>query len=148
MHAPLKETPQVFDFNQDSGTGNLNARAYLASVVGPRRIAHGVRIVKPLTGNPVQVAKSGVQGSEAVYVECWLPQKVLSALPGGGAICAFSSSENVGENAFQILLSTTQRYTAIMIPDDQIYAVVLSDALGAPIAAGTSVRLVVSTVVF
>jgi hypothetical protein len=136
----------VFDFNQDSGTGNLNVRAYLASVVGPRRVAHGIRNVKPVSGQPVQIAKSGVQGSEVVYVECWLPQAVIASLPGGGAFFAFSGNESVGENADQILLSATQKYTGILCPDDQLYVAALSDALGAPLA--NPVRVVVSTVVF
>ena len=81
-----------------------------------------------------------------MYFEIWLPQSSIAALPGGGAFIAFSSSETAGQNAFQLLLSATQRYSGILLADDQVYGQGLTDALGAPLAADVTVCL--SSVVF
>jgi hypothetical protein len=135
----------VFDLNQDPGTGNLNMRGYIASLVGPRRIVHGRRTVKRAqSGNPVPLL-GAASGVEVQYFEVWLPQSSLAALPGGGAFLAFSSSESTGQDAFQILLSATQRFSGVLMPDDQIYVASVSDALG---GALPQVSLVVSSVVF
>jgi hypothetical protein len=137
----------LFDLNEDSGTGNLNVRAYIASVVGPRRIAHGQRTVKRVsTQQTVSLLGATASGVEVAYFEVWLPQSSITALPGGGAFLAFSSSESAGQDAFQLLLSATQRYSGILLPDDQVYVQAVRDALGAPLAADVSI--VVSSVVF
>ena len=135
----------MIDLNQDPGRGNLNVRAYMASVVGPRRITHGRRAVKraqsskptPLLGMP--------SGVEVIYFEVWLPQSSIAALPGNGAFLAFSSSESTGQDAMQILLSATQRFSGVLLPDDQIYVSSVTDAAG---GALPQVSLVVSSVVF
>jgi hypothetical protein len=134
--------------NQDPGSGNLNLRAYVASIVGPRRVVHGQRLVKrvPLVG-AVQLLRSTGTGKQATFYEVWLPLSSLVALPGGGALFGFSPSDSGGaENNYQITLTFTQRFTGILLNDDNLYAAVLSDALGGPLAAPVSV--VVSSVVF
>ena len=135
----------MFDLNLDPGTGNLNVRAYLASVVGPRRVAHGRRTVKVVPQAQSLSMLGTPSGVEVAYFEVWLPLSSLLALGGGGAVVAFSSSENTGQDAFQILLTPSQRYSGVLLPDDQLYARAVSDALGAPIA---DVSLVISSVVF
>lgn len=138
----------LFDLNEDPGTGNLSARAYVASIVGPRRITHGQRVVKrlPFGGSqPLPVAKNGTPSKTVTYFEIWLPQRSL-ALPGGGVLAAFSASPNSGESSFQIVLNATQRYTGVLLADDQLYGAALLDAAGGALTA--EVAVVVSTVVF
>lgn len=137
----------MFDLNADPGEGNLNVRAYLASIVGPRRVAHGQRYVKrvPLTG-AVMLLRSTGTGKQATFFEVWLPQVSL-ALPGGGALLSFLSSDSGGpDNGYQIALTATQRYSGIILGDDQLYAAALADAAGGALAAPVSV--VVTSVVF
>ena len=136
----------MLDLNQDPGTYNLNVRAYFASVVGPRRIAHGRRTVKRVPVGQVLSLLSQPTGVEVMYFEVWLPQSSIAILGGGGAFFSFSSNENAGESAFQLLLSATQRYAGVLTPDDQLYAQALTDAVGAPLAA--PVPMVLSSVVF
>jgi hypothetical protein len=136
----------LFDLNQDPGTGNLNLRAYLAAVVGPRRIAHGLReVVQVSPQNPVLIFGNKPQ-VEVAYVEVWLPEQSIVALPGAGAYIAFASSEGTGHNAIQLLLNAMQRFSAVLLPSDQIYAQAVADALRAALA--NPVPVVVSSVVF
>jgi hypothetical protein len=136
----------VFDFNKDPGEGNLNLRAYLASVVGPRRLAHGQRKVTQVpVGSPVLLFGNRAQ-IEVSYVEVWLPQSSILALPGGGAYLGFASGESLGQSAVQILLNATQRFSSVLLPSDQVHAEAVSDANGGVLAA--SVPVVISTVVF
>jgi hypothetical protein len=137
----------MFDFNADPGTGNLNARAYLASVVGPRRIAQGQRTVKPVpTTKMVQLLRN-VGSVEALYFECWLPQQDLLSLAGGGALLSFSGSDNGGgENGYQLVLTATQRYSGVLLPNEQLFATTLTDATGGPLIAPVS--LIIASVGF
>ena len=136
----------MLDLNADPGTYNLNARAYFASIVGPRRIAHGRRTVKRIPLERTISMLGQPTGVEVNYFEVWLPQSSIALLPGGGAFFSFSSSEDVGESAFQILLSATQRYAGVLTPDDQLFAQALTDAMGGALAA--PVPVVISSVVF
>jgi hypothetical protein len=136
----------VFEFNEDPGTGNLSLRALLAALVGPRRIAHGRRTVKRIPLQQTIQMLTQPKGVEVNYFEVWLPTSSILALPGAGAFISFSSSENAGESAFQILLSSTQRYQGVLLPDDDLYAQAVSDAAGGPLAA--PVPVVISSVVF
>lgn len=136
----------MFDFNKDPGEGNLNLRSYFASIVGPRRVAHGQRkVIRVAVGNPVRIFTNRPQ-VEVAYVEVWLPQSSILALPGGGAYLGFSSSEGLGQSAYQLLLNATQRYAAVLLPSDQVFAEALTDAVGGALAGPVSV--VASTVVF
>jgi hypothetical protein len=141
----------VFDLNRDPGDGNLNLRAYVASLVGPRRIVHGAQAVKRVPpvalGSNIQLYKSTATGKQATYVEVWLPRSSISVLGGGGVFLALSSSKDgVGESSFQILLSATQRYSCVLLDDDGLYAAAVSDATGAALVVPAAV--VISTVVF
>lgn len=141
----------MFNLNQDPGSGNLNLRAYVASLVGPRRVIHGQpRVIRaPLasTGQSVEVAKSTNTGKQATYYEVWLPRSVITTLPGNGAVIAFGSGVIGGsESAYQFLITGTQRLTGVLLDDDALYATALTDATGGVLAAPVS--LVVATVVF
>jgi hypothetical protein len=128
------------DLNEDPGTGNLNVRAYYASLVGPRRIAHGQRTVKraPTGGASIQLLRNPSAPS-VLFFEVWLPQQSLLLLPGGGALLSFSGTGDSGENGYQLILTATQRYSGVLIPDDQLFVAALADATGAPLAAPVSV---------
>jgi hypothetical protein len=137
----------MWDLNADPGEGNLNLRAFLASLVGPRRVAHGQRTVKrvPITGSAM-LLRSTSTGKQATYFEVWLPQVSL-ALPGGGALLSFLPSDSGGpDNGYQITLTAFQRYSGVILGDDQLYAAALADAAGGALVAPVSV--VVTSVVF
>lgn len=136
----------MLDLNQDPGTGNLNLRAYLAAVVGPRRIAHGLREVIQVSPNgPIQLFGNKPQ-IEVAYMEVWLPAQSLAVLPGAGVYLAIASSEGTGHNAIQFLLNAMQRFSAVLLPSDQIFAQAMADANGGALA--NPVPVVVSSVVF
>lgn len=136
----------MFDLNQDPGSGNLNLRGYIASIVGPRRIAHGMRKVMVLTPEKVvQVASHSPQGPEVAYVEIWLPEQSIKSIAGEGAFIAISSGENAGQNAFQVELTATQRFAAILLPNDQLFAQLVRAGDGSVL---DKVSIVRSSVVF
>jgi len=139
------------DLNKDPGEYELNLRAYVASIVGPRRIVHGKRAVKqvPLAaaGRGIKLYGSNGSGKFVTFVELWLPASSIVGLGGGGAIFAVGPSDLGGsENANQIAITATQRFQCVLLNDDALYAVAVSDAAGGALAA--SVPLTVSSVVF
>lgn len=141
----------MLDLNKDAGEGNLSARVYLASLVGPRRILHGQRVVKrvPIAGTAkgIQLYRAAGKTGQATYVEVWLPGSSILALPGAGAVIAFGpNDQDASQSAFQILLTATQRYQLVLLNDDAVYASGVTDGAGAPLAA--PVPVVVSSVVF
>jgi hypothetical protein len=122
-------------------------RAYIASLVGPRRVVHGQRKILrvPIQGSLALLKATGT-GPEVMFYEVWLP-RVSLVLPGGGALLAFQSSDSGGaENGYQIMMTATQRFSGILLGDDQLYAAALTDALGGALV--TPVSVVVSSVVF
>ena len=137
------------DLIKDPGLGNLNLRAYVATVVGPRRIAHGQRRVHQLQVNQsTELAKNAGRGLEALYVEAWLPRQAVAV----GLQMLVSSSEGMGESAELVTLGVVgggailDRYRAVLLPNEQLYAQPLTDAAGQPL--GDRTPLVVSTVFF
>lgn len=138
----------MFDFNQDPGEGNLNARAYVAAVVGPLRAAHGNRVVKQVpTAQAVELAKNGSPHNEPVFVEVWAPMQVRA----NGVWVLFASSEQTGETGRLVLLTGVpgqlqERYQAILLSNEQLYAQAVSDGAGNPLSKKTP--LIVSTVTF
>jgi hypothetical protein len=143
----------MINLNVDPGEGNLNVRAYLAAIVGPRRVAHGQRFKRNLqVTQPVQVAKNSSRNSEAFFVSAWLPE-ADGLPPGVGYVVAFSSSETTGDTADVVTLGTVpgqaiNHYSAVLLPDDQLYASVVARTDGAALAAGLVVPLIVSQVAF
>jgi len=139
-----------FDLDNDPGEGNLNIRAYLASVVGPKRVAHGTRsVVRVPTANSEELAKNPSKNHQVYYIEVWLPAQAGAV----GARVLFSSSESMGESGVLITFNPpaapgqlNDRYRAVLLPTDHLYAQVISDAGGQPVVG--QVPMVVSKVVF
>lgn len=137
--------------NKDPGKGNLNLRAYIASIVGPQRVAFGKRTVRrlPVNGSE-EIVKNDARAEESVvvYVEVWVPHQILAT----GRRILFSSSDSMGENAELVVLGTfgdnkvLDRYRTVLLPKEQLYAQVISDATGNPVLNPTSI--VISKVVF
>lgn len=137
-----------FDFDKDPGRGNLNVRAYIASIVGPKRAAHGQRVIKraPRT-RAVVLAKNSSKNKEVIYVEVWVPNQSIA----GGARVRFDSSGSMGETADLVTLGafadnqSIDRYRAVLLPNEELYAQVISDEAGNPL---DNISLVVSKVTF
>ncbi len=122
------------DLNKDPGNGNLNVRAYIASIVGPRRIANSVRSMKQVsvvngsTGSNTQLASNGTKIDSCVYVEVWLPQSALEAFPDGIWFGFSGGGANLEATADRVLLSpvpgqSTARYHTLLLPQEKLYAV-------------------------
>ncbi len=138
------------DLDKDPGTGNLNVRAYLATLVGPGRVLFGQHPVKRLTfGKSYELAKNTVpNGMAAQYVEIWLTQAAIAALPSGGAFLSFSNAMLApgAENSQQLLLSATQRFRCVLLSNEILYGAAMTDAAGGALAIPVSV--VVASVTF
>ena len=141
------------NLNDDPGTGNLNTRAYFASLVGPRRIVFGRRAVKRINGvKGVQLQKNGTRnGDECLYVECRLPQSVAVPVAFNFA----SQNDAIGETGVLTILSTSiiapegneRLFAAVLLPQDQLFAQ-LAALGGVPVPADTEFPLVVTSVTF
>jgi hypothetical protein len=141
----------LLDLDTDPGTGNLNLRAYVASLVGPRRVTHGARRIYTLSSNkPIMIGENNAPEHECVYLQCWIPASALPGLGGSGALVLFSDSENMGSGLLVDLFTTfpgqpNSHYSAVLLPQDQLFAQISSDASLGPLL---SVSLVVSQVTF
>lgn len=128
------------DLNKDPGEGNTNLRAYIAAVLGPRRVAHGARrSFKLETGKAKLVCQNDAREHETVFFECWLAQGT-TGLGGSGAIVLFSSSEDMGNAVVVDLAQVTpgqlnNHFSAVLLPQDELYAQLLSDAAGGALAS-------------
>ena len=137
----------MWDLNADPGEGSLNARAYVASIVGPKRATHGQRAIRRVPANNTELlAKNSGKPPAVVYVEVWLPRQYV----GAGLRLLFSSSSDAGESGNLVTLvafpGEMDRYRAILLTNEELYAQVVSDAAGNAVASPVSV--VVSTVTF
>lgn len=137
------------DLDKDPGEGNTNLRAYLAAVLGPRRVAHGARRAFRLSNTrPTSIGQNNAREHETVYLQCWIPPAALVGLPGGGAILLFSSSEDMG-NAVAVNLVTAfpgqvnNHFSAVLLPQEELFVQISTDAT---LGALPSVPLVVSQV--
>jgi hypothetical protein len=125
---------KFWDLNEDPGSGNLNLRAYIASLVGPRRIAHARRTVYRVHDNKAtQIAKNGSGTKSVFYVEAWTPQQA-----GGGGLVNFlfsNSQDAVGETGVAVsavpgqIVSLTN-YRAILLPGENLYVQLGPQAVG------------------
>lgn len=137
MNTPL------FTVKTEPGLGNLSAKSYVASIVGPRRVALGSRTkVTLVPGTPVRlIGNSGIKGrnGEACFVSVTLVPDQTAAL------VLFGSDENPSDdNGIPEVLSTAAtgvlRFQAVLSAGEQLYAALPSTA-----PVGSSVSLVVST---
>ncbi len=141
------------NLNDDPGTGNLNTRAYFASLVGPRRVVFGRRAVKRVGGvKGVELQKNGTRnGDECLYVECRLPQSVTVPVAFNFA----NQNDAIGETGVLSILSTSiiapegndRLFAVVLLPQEQLY-VQLAALGGVPVPAGTTFPLVVNSVTF
>lgn len=143
------KTGEKIDVHSDPGEGNLRPRAYVASLLGPRRIAHGARKVFRLEPDALRlVAQNAVRsGPECLFVAIWLPVQVQ-----GGRQLVVSSDENGGESAYLAQLSAGSggsigtRFEAVLLPNEELH-VSAGPALGS-VGNATAFSVVVSTVSF
>jgi len=132
----------LFSVKTDPGEGNLSAKAYYASIVGPRRVALGSRRKFTLTNSQSQklASNTGIQGARGV---CFVN---VTLVPGQTAeLILFGSDENPSDdNGVPRVLSTATsgvlEFQAALSPGEMLYAALPSTA-----AANSSVSLVVST---
>jgi len=143
-----------YDPNEDPGRGNLNLRAYFASVVGPRRVAHGKRFVKlaPAEGSILLARNQVGLGDECLYVECTFPERLVDNTVVQSVSFRFSDSEDVGDNALlRALTPVFPAYQAVLLPGDELYAQFAPRSSGGILPALAALKqfpLVVSQVSF
>lgn len=143
-----------FDLNVDPGEGNLNARAYVASLVGPRRVFQGQRKKQQLqTRMATEVARNASPHREAFFVAVWLPITARAVLPlGVGITLLFSTSESMGDTSDTTTLflgvGEPNHYHAVLLPNEQLFASVFERTDGTAIPAGTTFPVMVSQVAF
>lgn len=130
----------LFTIQTEPGQGNLGAKPYFASIVGPRRVALASRSRVNLNTNGSQqlVSNTGV-GKGVCFVS-------VSLVPGvAPTLVLFGSDSGVSDNnGIPEVLSTNTtgvlKFQAILNPGDMLFASLPSTAV-----PGTSVGLVVST---
>jgi hypothetical protein len=130
----------LFSVTTEPGSGNLSAKPYFASLVGPRRVAAGAR--KSFTLNnegSVQLVSNTGTGKGVCFVSVTLVPGIAPTLVLFGSNETPSDSDGIPE-----VLSTAStgvlRFQAVLNPGEMLFASLPSTA-----AAGTSVSLVVST---
>lgn len=125
------------------GTGETNIRALLASLIGPFRVAHGTHQSYRLQrGTPVLVGGNKSNAGQAAYCAFALRQ----GQGGVNAAVLFNSSSSMGAaTTVPTVLAEAMgptvffAFSAILLPNDQIYAQLVDAALA-------QIDLVVSTV--
>ena len=139
----------VLDLDKDPGEENLNLRAYIASLVGPRRVSYGAtRMYTVPSGRSIQIGQNAARDHEAVYLHCWLPTQALAAVAGsGGAFFLFSDDDEAGDGQLVSLVpkQVNQFHSAVLLPQDQLFARLFSDFSGAMLQ---SLPLMVAQVTF
>lgn len=133
----------LFTVSTEAGLGNLSAKAYFASIVGPRRVALGSRKKFTLVNDiPVRlIGNTGIQGSQGAA--CFVS---VTLVPGQAAtLVLFGSDENPSDdNGVPEVLSTATsgvlRFQAALSPGEQLFAALPSTA-----PPNSSVSIVVST---
>lgn len=115
----------------EAGEGNLNARAFVAAVVGPYRLAFATQRSMPMTANvPMKIATNpGVAGTrQAMFVG-------VALQPGEAAISVlFGSSESMGgASSVPANMDTTVgplagvSFSQVLLPGEELWAVAPAD---------------------
>lgn len=119
------------------GGGNLDARALVAAILGPMRLAHGSCKTFPLaTNQPVQVAKNSRAAPCYVGVS-------LDAATAGPLVVLVSGTPSVGLNGIPITLTNTHgpysgvSYGAVVLPSEELYLQTAPNAAPLRIVATT-----------
>lgn len=116
------------------GVDSLSAKAYLASVIGPRRVALGVRHKVTLRDfNPVKIAEN--TGAAGVDRACY----VSVSLAGGQGLTTppvlFGSDNSPSDDNGILQLigpqigSPIYSFSAVLYPSEQLYAALPTDVL-------------------
>lgn len=126
----------------EPGQGNLDARAFVAALVGPRRIHAGqIRTLPVTVAQPRQILSNTQQAVAFVSAS-------LAAGTAGPTLIQFSSGGGQAvDNAIPVQLENTQgapsgrSFEAILLPGETLYAQL-------PMGAAATVRITTSTVWF
>lgn len=141
-----------YDLNEDPGEGNLNLRAYIASVLGPKRAAHGARSEKQVRfdrGTLIAKNAPGGKQHQCLYVQCWMPgKKVGDLIDQTSGFFRFSSDENMGATSVMVQVFPNElfTYSAVLLPNEQLYAQALQSF--SPPFFPNALPLIISTVAF
>ena len=110
----------------EAGEGNLNARAYVAALVGPYRLAHGSQ--KPLVLEPNQsmkvVSNPGIAGNDqAMFVGVALQpgQAPVSVLFGPSDQLGPTSSVPANMPASAVAMLGGIGFSAVLLPGDELW---------------------------
>ena len=116
------------------GTGETNVRVFIAAIVGPKRLAHGMQQSFRLQrGQSVKVAGNKSNSKQAAY--CAVSLRQGATAPGTAAVL-FDSGQSMGAaNSVPAVLiqSATQSqlspFEAVLLPNDQLYAQLVDGAV-------------------
>ena len=109
----------------DPGEGNLNLKAYIAAVLGPRRVAHGTskQVKRLLEANSTKLVSANPASGQVGFISVSL----VGSNPGP-LIALFDSQQDVGQNSVPTVLSNTLGASAgvsfegVLLPGDELYA--------------------------
>lgn len=108
----------------DPGEGNLSAKAYLAAVVGPSRLAYGKNTSQTLSQDVAQLVRNSGAAAQWAYVAVMLPGNVA-----GPKVALFSGKAQIGFNtAIPVSLQRTvgapggNSFAAVLQPGEMLYA--------------------------
>lgn len=121
----------------DAGKGNLNARAYMAAVIGPYRLAHGGQRALVLQPNEPQkiAANPGVAGSEqAMFIGVALQrgQTPVTVLFAPNDQMGTSSNVPANMSTAAIAMLGGIGFSAVLLPGEELW--VQSDTLTSLVA--------------
>lgn len=121
----------------DPGEGNLDARALVAAILGPMRLAHGSRKTHVLPSNqPIQVVKNSKAAPCYVGVS-------LDPAVAGPLVVLVSGTPSSGMNSVPITLTNTHgpysgvSYGAVVLPSEELYLQTAPNAAQMRIVATT-----------
>ena len=116
------------------GTGETNVRVFIAAIVGPKRLAHGMQQSFRLErGKTLKIAGNKSNSRQAAY--CAVALRQGATAPGSAAVL-FDSGQAMGAaNSVPAVLiqSATQSqlspFEAVLLPNDQLYAQLVDPAV-------------------
>lgn len=120
MNAPF---PRVV-VEMDPGEGNLDARAYIAAVLGPARTAYGSKAMYTLTeGSPLRIGANSGSSRQVAYAAVALTGAQL----GGPKIALLDGQSQLGSSSMPAALSRAFGsagigFSSVLLPGDELYA--------------------------
>jgi hypothetical protein len=117
----------VLKIEIDAGEGNLNARAYVAAVVGPYRLAHGSQRSLVLAADVPQkiAANPGVNGSDqAMFVGVALQPGQLPVSVLFGASSSMGGASSVPANMDTTIgAAGGVSFSQVLLPGEELWVV-------------------------